>query len=273
MARFRSALYAGSIMHRRLRPKHHSLRYSIFYLLLDLDEIDDLTRMLRLFSHNRFNLFSFYDRDHGEGSATSLRDRIERYLQDAGIDFGGPIRLLTMPRILGYAFNPLSIYFCHRRDHSLSAILYEVNNTFGQRHNYLIPVPYGMKGPIRQESQKTFHVSPFMTTDMAYSLSVTPPEKIVTVSVIGRDEAGPLIIAKLSAARQDLSDAALARAFCAFPLLTFKVIAGIYWEALLIWLKGVGLHQRPSPPDQPVTIGRGAMIETNHSEKNSANGL
>src|SRR5690606_9467436 len=102
---------------------------------------------------------------------------------------------------------------------------------------------------IRQESQKSFHVSPFMTTDMAYSFSVTPPEKIVTVSVIGRDEAGPLIIAKLSAARQDLSDAALARAFCAFPLLTFKVIAGIYWEALLIWLKGVGLHQRPSPPD------------------------
>lgn len=271
MSGYKSTLYTGSITHRRLRPRHHSLRYSIFYLLLDLDEIGALTRTLRLFSHNRFNFFSFYDRDHGEGSATSLRDRIERYLQDAGVDFGGPIRLLTMPRILGYAFNPLSIYFCHRRDESLSAILYEVNNTFGQRHNYLIPVPSGAQGPFCQESQKSFYVSPFMSTDMVYSFSITPPEKTLAVSVIGRDQAGPLIIARLTAARQDLNDAALARVFCAYPLMTFKVIAGIYWEALLIWLKGIGLHHRPSPPDQPVTIGRGAMIEVNHSEKNSAN--
>lgn len=270
---FRSALYTGSVMHHRLRPKEHRLRYSIFYLLLGLDEIDALASKLRLFSHNRFNLFSFHDRDHGESGPMSLRDRIERHLQEAGIDFGGPIQLLTMPRILGYAFNPLSIYFCHRHDGSLSAIFYEVNNTFGQRHNYLIPVSSGAKGPIRQESQKSFYVSPFMTTDMVYTFSVVPPGEDLAVSIIGRDDAGPLIVAKLTAARQDLTDASLARAFCAYPLMTIKVIAGIYWEALLIWLKGIRLQHRPLPPDRPVTIGRGARPEIEHPEKSIANDL
>ncbi len=273
MPGFRSAVYTGSVMHHRLRPREHRLRYSIFYLLLDLDEIDALADKLRLFSHNRFNLFSFHDRDHGEGARTSPRDRIERHLLGAGIEYGGPIRLLTMPRILGYAFNPLSIYFCHRHDGSLSAIFYEVNNTFGQRHNYLIPVPSGIRGLIRQESRKSFYVSPFMTTDMVYSFSVVPPGKELAVSVIGRDEAGPLIVAKLAATRQDLTDAALARAFCAYPLLTFKVIGSIYWEALLIWLKGIRLHRRPSLPDQPVTLGRSAMPEINRREKSITNGL
>ena len=262
MPELRLGLYAGSVMHHRLRPTQHRLRYSIFYLLLDLDEIDVLAKKLRFFSHNRFNLFSFHDRDHGEGSTSSPRDRIEQQLEEAGIESGGPIRLLTMPRILGYAFNPLSIYFCHRRDQSLSAILYEVNNTFGQRHNYLIPVPSGTEAPIRQESPKSFYVSPFMTTGMIYSFSIVPPGNDLSVSVIGRDDEGPLIIAKLTAVRQDLSDASLARVFFVYPLLTFKVIAGIYWEALLIWLKGIRLYPRPSPPDRPVTIWRGANPES-----------
>ncbi len=273
MPEFRSALYAGSVMHHRLRPTQHRLRYSIFYLLLDLDELDALASRLRLFSHNRFNVFSFHDSDHGEAASRPLRQTIEFQLEEAGIESGGPIRLLTMPRILGYAFNPISIYFCHRRDRSLSAILYEVNNTFGQRHNYLIPVPAGREGPIRQESQKSFYVSPFMTTDMAYSFSIVPPGKDLSVSVTGRDENGPFIIAKLTAVRQALTDVSLARAFFVYPLLTFKVIAGIYWEALLIWLKGIRLHHRPLPPDQPVTLGRSAGPEIIHPEKNTANDL
>ncbi|MEO3433595.1 DUF1365 family protein [Inquilinus sp. CAU 1745] len=256
MSSAHSALYVGSVMHHRLRPRQHRLRYGIFYMLLDLDEIDALAGTLRFFSHNRFNLFSFHDRDHGEGTTTSPRYRIERHLREARIESGGPIRLLTMPRVLGYAFNPLSIYFCYRRDNSLSAIFYEVNNTFGQRHNYLIPVSPDMKAPIRQESRKSFYVSPFMTTDMVYSFSVVPPGETLAVSIIGRDTAGPLIIAKLAAIRRNLTDASLARVFCAYPLLTLKVIAGIYWEGLMIWLKGIGLKHRPPPPDQPVTTGR-----------------
>ncbi len=258
MQSFRSALYAGSVMHHRLRPKQHRLRYRLFYLLLDLDELGVLARRLWLFSHNRFNLFSFYDRDHGQSTTAPLRDTIERQLKDAGIESGGPIRLLTMPRILGYAFNPLSIYFCYRCDKSLCAILYEVNNTFGQRHSYLMSVPSGIEAPIRQESQKSFYVSPFMTTRMIYSFSVVPPGRDCEVAVVGRDDGGPLIITKLTAVRQDLTDSALARAFFVYPLLTFKVITGIYWEALLIWLKGIRLYPRPSPPDRHVTIGRDA---------------
>ncbi|TAN16641.1 MAG: DUF1365 domain-containing protein [Rhizobiaceae bacterium] len=273
MSAFHSALYNGSVMHHRSRPREHRLCYSIYYLLLDLDEVDALADRLCLFSHNRFNLFSFYDRDHGEGAAISPRDRIERHLRESGIESGGQIRLLTMPRILGYAFNPLSIYFCHRRDNSLSAIFYEVNNTFGQRHNYLIPVAPETKAPIRQESRKSFYVSPFMTTDMLYSFSVVPPGKDLAVSVVGRDKEGPLIVAKLVATRQDLTDAALARAFCAYPLLTLKVIAGIYWEALLIWLKGIRLQDRPSPPDQPVTLGRDSETTTARSAKDTTNVL
>jgi DUF1365 family protein len=251
-----SALYNGEVMHRRLRPRQHRLRYRIFYLLLDLDEIEQLARSLRLFSHNRFNLFSVSDRDHGNGSETSLREQVQRHLRNAGLEAGGPVRLLAMPRILGYAFNPLSIYFCHREDGSLAAILYEVNNTFGQRHNYLIPVTAGSNGAIRQQSCKSFYVSPFMTTEMTYFFTVIPPGEGLTVSVTGHDAEGPLIVAKLVAARRSLTDASLVRAFLLYPLLTLKVITAIHWEALLLWLKGVRPQHRPPPPDREVTVGR-----------------
>ncbi|MDN5848050.1 MAG: DUF1365 family protein [Nitrococcus sp.] len=251
-----AALYVGRIMHRRLRPRQHKLRYRIFYLLLDLDQVDNLARTLRLFSHNGFNIFSFHDRDHGDGSATSLREQVERHLRDADVEVGGPIRLLTMPRILGYVFNPLSIYFCHRTNGSLTAILYEVNNTFGQRHTYLIPVTEGRQATIRQESRKSFHVSPFLDTDMAYSFAIRPPNKRLAVSIVGHDAKGPLILAALSAERQTLTDAALARVFYRYPLLTVKVIVGIHWEAMLLWLKGVRPRRRPPPPEQPLTVGR-----------------
>jgi DUF1365 family protein len=251
-----SALYAGEVTHLRLRPRRHRLRYRIFYLLLDLDEIDQLARSLRLLSHNRFNLFTISDRDHGNGSEVSLREQVECHLRNAGIEAGGSIRLLAMPRILGYAFNPLSIYFCHRKDESLAAILYEVNNTFGQRHNYLIRVGTRSNGAIRQQSCKSLYVSPFMTTDMTYLFAVVPPRENLALSVTGRDVEGPLIVAKLIAVRRALTDASLFRVFLLYPLLTIKVIAAIHWEALLLWLKGVRPQRRPPPPDRDVTVGR-----------------
>jgi hypothetical protein len=270
MSGFHSALYTGYVTHHRLRPKAHRLRYRIFYLLLDLDEIEALADRLRLFSHNRFNLFSFRDRDYGEADGRlSIRVRIDCRLREAGIESGARIQLLTLPRILGYAFNPLSIYFCYRPDQSLSAIFYEVNNTFGQRHSYLIPVSDEARTPIRQESRKSLYVSPFMTLHMTYSFRVVPPGEDLAVSIVGRDEQGPLITAKLTAARQHLTDAMLARVFFAYPLLTLKVIVGIHWEALKIWLKGVSLEKRPSPPSQNVTVGK--AIDT--PEVRSAEGL
>ncbi|WP_454885047.1 DUF1365 domain-containing protein [Sphingomonas oryzagri] len=249
-----SALYAGRILHRRIRPRAHRLRYRIVSLLLDLDEIDALTGRLRFFSRNRFNLFSFHDRDYAAGSTMPLRAQIEQHLDSASIDLtGGPIRLLTMPRILGFAFNPLSVYFCFEAAGALRAILYEVNNTFGERHSYLLPVEQA-DGAIRQDCAKHFHVSPFMSMDMRYAFRVTPPGEQLAIAITGSDRDGPLITAVHSARRLPLTDGALLRAFATHPLLTLTVVGGILWEALRLWTKGVPVHGRPAPPSRSVTI-------------------
>ena len=249
-----SALYVGEVMHRRARPRVHRLRYRLFSLLLDLDEIDGIAARLRLFSRNRFNLFSFHDRDYAGGSPEPLRAQIERYLAAAGLDLGGgPIRVLTMPRILGFAFNPLSVWFCHDPGGALRAILYEVNNTFGERHGYLLPVEPGA-AIIRQTCAKAFHVSPFMAMDMRYAFRVIPPADRLAIAITGSDAQGPLIAAVHTAARRPLTDAALLRAFATHPLLPAKVVGGILWEALKLWAKRVPIHRRPAPPSHSITM-------------------
>ena len=248
-----SALYVGQVTHRRLRPRKHALRYRTFALLLDLDELPALAARFRLFSHNSFNLFSFFDRDYGSGPAP-LREQIEGHARQAGLNLdGGPIRLLTMPRILGYAFNPLSLYFCHGGNGELLAILYEVNNTFGQRHSYFIPVEAAAAGPIRQSCAKQFYVSPFMAMDMVYEFTVVPPGEKVSIAIVERDRQGVVLTATQAQDRIALTDAALARVFFSHPLLTLKVVVGIHLEALVLWIKGLRLQIRPPPPDQPVT--------------------
>ena len=250
-----SAIFAGYVMHRRTRPRVHKLRYRMFSLLLDLDEIDGLAKRFWLFSRGSFNLFSFHDRDYGAGSGEPLRAQVETHMKSAGMmPDGGPIRLLTMPRLLGFAFNPLSVYFCHRIDGALVAILYEVNNTFGQRHSYLLPVAPGSAAPVRQTTPKRFHVSPFMAMDMTYDFRVTPPADRLVISIAVGDADGPVMTALQAAERRPLSDAALLRAAVVYPLLTAKVVAGILWEALLLWLKGIAVHRLPQAPERPVTI-------------------
>ena len=251
-----SAIYRGTVAHRRLRPRQHALKYRAFWMLFDLEELPHLGRSLKLFSYNRFNLFSFYNRDHGESSDTLLHAQVVAHLTQAGIATdGGPIRLLCLPRILGYAFNPISVYFCYLRDGTLNAILYEVNNTFGQRHSYLIPVEASAGRTITQSCAKRLYVSPFNDMDMSYAFKVQPPEASVTVGVDALDPAGLMITTSLTGRRHDLTDAAMAGTFLRHPLLTLKVIAGIHWEALLLWLKGMKITQRPPQPDQPVSIG------------------
>lgn len=249
------ALYAGTVTHRRVRPRDHRLSYSIYSLLLDIDRIEALSKRLTFFSRNRFNLFGFYDRDYGDGSGTPLRDQVERLLRAAGLEpDGGPIRLLTMPRVLGYAFNPLSIYFCYRRSGELAALLYEVNNTFGQRHSYLIPATAGGDGVLRQTAEKCFYVSPFMDMDLIYAFRVRPPEESLSVGILASDSQGPVLSAVHIATRRPLTDRHLLGAFLAYPLLTLKVVVGIHWEALFIWAKGIGLRRRPPPPSEPVSV-------------------
>jgi len=263
-----SALYAGTVMHQRLRPRRHRLRYRIFLLLLDLDELDEVAGRLWLFSRNRFNLFSFFDRDHGDGSSEPLRALIERQLRTAGIrPDGGAIRLLTMPRVLGYVFNPLSVYFCYRRTGGLTAIVYEVNNTFGERHSYVIPVGPDGTGTIHQECAKHLFVSPFLDMKMNYAFRVISPDSRVGIAISVRDAEGAIIIVtSLFARRTLLRDTGLAIAFVTYPLLTLKVIAAIHWEALRIWLKGVRLHDHTPAPERTLTVGRDINVQEPSSD-------
>ena len=252
-----SALYRSRVMHRRLRPKRHRLAYRLTMVLLDLDELDALNRRLRLFSLERWNLFSFRQRDHGDGSAVPLRQQIEHMLKQSVIATNGlHVRLLTMPRMLGFAFNPISIYFCTRAEGGLAAIVYEVSNTFGQRHSYLLEVDQTPGSTIHQSVPKRLHVSPFMAMDQSYSFRVMPPGERLAVAITSRDEQGPLLCAVLEASRQPLTDAALVRTFVAMPLMTFKVVAAIGWEALKLWLKRVPVHHLPPPPTDVVTVVR-----------------
>lgn len=252
-----SALYFGKVIHKRFRPKAHSLAYRVFWLFLDLEEMDQLDARLRHFSAGRFNLISFYPRDHGDGTDVPLRTQITRWLEQGGIDIGqGAIRLLTMPRILGYVFNPISVYYCYDEAQRLAALVYEVTSTFKNRHSYVIPVPQADLGQRRfeQAAAKALYVSPFMNMDMDYRFRGHVPSDALDLAIDGMDAHGKLIHASLLAQRQPLTDASLLRAIMAFPLLTMKVVAAIHWEALKLWLKGIGLTKQPAPPVEAATV-------------------
>lgn len=254
-----SALYDGAVVHQRLSPRRHRLRYRLFQLLLDLDELPRLHFGLRLFAHNRFALFSLHDRDHLAGDGRPLRAQVEAMLASAGIDIGGgPIRLLCMPRVLGYVFNPLSIYFCHRPSGALAAAVLEVNNTFGERHVYLVEAePAAGRQIVRRGCAKTFFVSPFMGLEMSYDFRLAAPAETVTTAILGRGPDGaPLIAAAFAGERRALTDRTLGRAFVAHPLLTLKVILAIHWEAVKLLAKGIGLRRKPAPPAAGVTVVR-----------------
>ena len=248
-----SALYVGSVMHRRFAPRLHRFRYRAFWLLLDLSELGVLSRRLRFFSHNRFNLLSLRDADHGDGSATPLLLQVKNHLSRAGIDIeGGSVRLLCMPRMLGYCFNPLSVYFCSTQDGRLVAILYEVHNTFAERHSYLIPAGE-MTGTIHQRCEKVFYVSPFLDMRLDYEFFLRRPGDQIALAIRVCRASRPVMTACLSGTRRSLSDSALLRAFVTIPAVTLKVTLAIGWEALRLRLKGVRLYDHPAPPAQPVT--------------------
>jgi len=250
-----SALYVGEVVHQRSRTFDHRLRYRLWMVLADLDELDGIQDRLRLL-RRRLGPVTLRISDHGDRSGRPLRAQIEAHLAGAGIDIGGgPIRLLTMPRILGYGFNPISVFFCHTPDGALAALLYEVTNTFRERHSYLVAVPADQSGPVRQTVEKQFFVSPFMDRDLTYDFTVRPPGAAVSVVVAVRRGDTPILTASFAGRRRPLTDGQLLRAFVTHPLLTWKVTLGIHWEALKMMLKGARYRERAAPPGHPVTRG------------------
>lgn len=248
-----SQLYFGTVLHRRLRPLTHQLRYRLFWIFLDLDELPHLPGRGILFSHNRFNVLSFHDGDHGDGSGMPLRPQVERMLDNHSIDFdGGPIRLFCMPRVLGYGFNPISVYFCHRKDGRLAAIIYEVHNTFGERHSYVFDA--GSDGATAAHGcGKRFHVSPFMDMAMRYQFKTLLPAERFALAIRGSDADGALIHASLAGVAKPFSTVNLLRGLLLYPLLTIKVTAAIHWHALRLWSKGIRIRGKPAPPTEPTT--------------------
>lgn len=249
----KSAIYTGQVAHRRFAPTAHDLRYGVYSLLLDLDELDGLDRSLRWFSVDHFNLMSFRRKDHGPRDGSPLRPWAQKLMTEAGVEIGeGSIQLLVYPRILGYGFDPLTVWYCHDETGRLAGVIYEVRNTFGECHCYVAPVG-SFDGLVTHASQKEFHVSPFFDVDGRYDFRLRPPGRSVSVVIDYSDDSGPLLTASFSGVRAEMSDGNLMARFLRHPLVAFKVIGGIHWEALKLLRKRVGFRSKPEPPKEPVT--------------------
>ena len=247
-------VYSGVVVHKRLRPRLHALRYRVFSLLLDVDRIDELAAGLRLFSRGRFNLMSFYDRDYGRGDGTPVGDEARAVLAQAGIGLeGGRIFLLAYPRLLGYVFNPLSVYYAFDVTGQLAALIYEVNNTYGERKSYVVRAGASQGRVFAQAAQKEMCVSPFTEGSGRYSFRVTIPGDDLVLAVLLRDAEGPLLKTHFKAEAKPLDDGVIALQMLIFPLMTVKVIAAIHFEALKLWWKGVPLAERHASPAYSVS--------------------
>jgi DUF1365 family protein len=238
-------------MHARLMPFGHRFTYKVFSLLIDLDRLAEADRMTPLFSVNGANLVSFRERDHlPDGRTGGLRTHIDILVAEAGLPRPEHVQLLCYPRILGYVFNPLSVYYCHMPDGSLGALIYEVRNTFGEKHTYVCPIEPGQlsQAGIRQQRTKIFYVSPFIDLGARYQFRMLPPGDAVRLRILELENGKPLLAATFSGEARPLGTASLAGQLARFPLMTFKIVAGIHWEALKLWLKGAKFHSRGAPP-------------------------
>ncbi len=249
-----ACLYAGHVMHMRLTPFAHKFRYRVFTLLVDADRMAETCRGLRLLAFERFGLLSLWRKDHGPRDGGDLRPWVEARLVEAGLPRPERIWLLAFPRIFGYVFNPLSVYFCTDAAGRLESVVYEVKNTFGDQHAYALSAEADADGAVRHEQGKGFFVSPFIGMDQTYAFTIRPPEGRLAIRIRQRDGDGPWLIATQSGTRRALSDRNLLRLWASHPLMTVKVFAAIHWQALRLWLKGARFH----PYRGPYPAGQGA---------------
>ncbi len=251
----------GQVRHKRLRPVVHPFAYGVYFFRLPLRAMGEQGFKPRLFSRNRFNLLSFHDRDHGDGQQPLLA-WIDGLLREEGInDADGEIWLQAFPRVLGYVFNPVSFWFCHGKDGMLRAVLCEVRNTFGEKHCYLLDTGGAIPEGAELTAKKIFHVSPFCAVEGGYRFRFLRATRNIgglpVESTLARvdydDQSGPLLLTSIAGTAGPLNDRAVLKAFLAYPLMTFGVVAKIHWQALRLWLKRVSFFSKPTPPQKKVT--------------------
>ena len=244
MNSFNSCIYSGFVTHKRFKPKRHFFTYKTFSLLIDLHEIENLSKKIKFFSYNKFNILSFYNRDHGPRDGSSLVRWAKNTLTNAKIDIGsGTIKLLCYPRFFGYVFNPLSIFYCYDENSQLKAILYEVKNTFNEQHTYVFSASPSSK-LILHRCDKKFYVSPFMEMKTFYNFRLLNPGKILNVFIKQGDSQGTLLTACQVGKKIEMTSKNLMFQFLKHPLMSFKIILAIHFEALRLWAKGVKLVKR-----------------------------
>ncbi|MEC5215075.1 DUF1365 family protein [Actimicrobium sp. GrIS 1.19] len=247
----------GTVRHRRLRPTTNAFDYGVYFLRLPLRTLGAGAFGPRLFSRNRFNLLSFHDRDHGDGKQ-ALLPWIDGLLRAEGItDADGEIWLQAFPRVLGYVFNPVAFWFCHRIDGTLRAVVCEVRNTFGEKHCYLLDTGAAIGNGVELRARKQFHVSPFCKIEGGYRFRFMRSLRGAserTLACIDHDDAsGPLLLTSISGSAAKLSNTAVATAFFTYPLMTIGVVVRIHWQALKLFVKRVPFISKPLPPSEPLS--------------------
>ena len=239
-----SCIYNGQVINKRFKPKEHFFKYKVFSLLLDLSELNLLDKELKIFSYNKFNILSFYDIDHGPRDGTSLISWVKENLNNNNINSNEiRIKLLCYPRVWGYIFNPLSIFFVYDKNSNLISILYEVKNTFGEQHTYVFKIDKDNQ-LFEHSCKKKFHVSPFIEMNCLYYFKILKPTDKLSVVINQNDDSGKLLFASQDGLKNELNNKNLMISYISNPLMSFKIIGAIHFEALKLWIKGIKLVKK-----------------------------
>ena len=238
-----SCIYNGTVIHKRFKPKIHFFKYKVFSLLIDLSELNNLDKKIGFFSYNKFNLISFFDKDHGDRDGSSVINWVKKNLKENDVNCENiRIKLLCYPRILGYVFNPLSIFYVYDKNDKLISLLYEVKNTFGEQHTYIFKIKEN--NLLKHNCEKKFHVSPFIEMNCSYFFRTLKPAEKVSIIIDQYQLNEKILYASQDGKRTDFTTSELIKSYLKHPLMTFKVIAAIHFEAFKLWTKGIKFIQK-----------------------------